>query len=203
MSEHGSFRTRLKSVYHQSRQRGLRQQVLRGVLIGFLLIPILFTSFASGALLFGYRFTGTFGTSMEPTLHDGDMIWLKRANIAEVRIGDVVTLFSPEFGSITHRLIDMEPVSGERYLVETKGDANLLSEYWTVGPDDKVYVVVRSIPLGGYVLEFVDSLYGRVVVVCLGITALIVVRAGRRRMKAGAAGQEGRRENSEESKISD
>ena len=187
MSEHGSFRTRLKSVYHQSRQRGLRQQVLRGVLIGFLLVPILLTCFASGALLFGYRFTGTFGTSMEPTLHDGDMIWLKRANIAEVRIGDVVTLSSPEFGSISHRVTDMELVSGERYLVETKGDANLLSEYWIVGPDDAVHIVVRSIPLGGYVLDFIGSLYGRILLICVAIAALIAVRARRNKTKAGVA----------------
>lgn len=202
MSEHRSFRAKLRSVYHQRHQRGLRWQVLRGALIGFLLVPILFTCFAGGALLFGYRFTGTFGTSMEPTLHDGDMIWLKRANIAEVRIGDVVTLSSPEFGSISHRVIKMELVSEGRYLVEIRGDDNLLSEYWIVGTDDTVYIVMMSLPFGGYVLEFVDSLYGRVVVVCLGIAALIAVRAGRRRMKAGAAGQEGRRENSEESKIS-
>ncbi len=190
VSGHRSLRARLTSAYHRSSRRELCRQVLRGALIGFLLVPILFTFFAGSALLFGYRFTGTFGTSMEPTLHDGDMIWLKRADIAEVRIGDVVTLSSPEFGSITHRLIDMEPVSGERYLVETKGDANLLSEYWTVGPDDKVYVVMRSVPLGGYVLDFLGSLYARVVVVCLGIAALITVRVRHRRMQAGAVEQE-------------
>jgi len=114
--------------------------------------------------LFGYRFSGSFGTSMEPTLHNGDMIWLKHVNIAEVMIGDVVMLSSPESGSISHRVIYIEPVSGEQYIVETKGDANLISEYWIVGPDDKVYIVVRSIPLGGYVLDFLDSLYGRAMV---------------------------------------
>jgi signal peptidase len=161
--------------------------VLRGVLIGVLLIPILFTCFAGGALLFGYRFTGTFGTSMEPTLLNGDMIWLKHVNIAAVMIGDVVSLSSPEFGSISHRVIHIEPVSEGRYLVETKGDANLLSEPWLVGPDDKVYIVVMSIPWGGYVLDFLDSLYGRVMVVCLGITALIVVRVRHNKAKAGIA----------------
>lgn len=182
-----SFWVRFLSAYHRSNRRELRLQVLQGVFIGFLLIPILFISFASGALLFGYRFTGTFGTSMEPTLHNGDMIWVKHVNIAEVMIGDVVMLSSPESGSISHRVIGMELVSRERYLVETKGDANLVSEHWIVGPDDTAYIVVKSIPLGGYVLDFLDSLYGRAVVICLGITALIAVRARRNKTKAGAA----------------
>jgi len=187
MSEHRSFRTRLKSVYHQSSRRELRRQVLRGALIGFLLVPILFICFASGALLFGYRFTGTFGTSMEPTLHDGDMIWLKRANIAEVKIGDVATFSSPELGSISHRVLGMEPVSGGRYLVETKGDANLISEYWVVGPDDTMYIVVRSIPLGGYVLDFLDTVYARILLICIAIAALVAVRVRQGRTKASAA----------------
>ena len=170
------------SAYHQSSQRRLRQQVLRGALIGFLLIPIIFTFFAGSALLFGYRFTGAFGTSMEPTLHDGDMIWLKHANIAEVMIGDVVMLSLPEGGSISHRVIYIEPISVERYLVETKGDANLLSEYWIVGPDDMVYILVARISSGGYLLNFIDSPYGRIAVVYLGITALIALRARRGRV---------------------
>jgi signal peptidase I len=120
---------------------------------------------------------------MEPTLHDGDMIWVKQANIAEVRIGDVVTLSSPELGSISHRVIGMEPVSGERYLVETKGDANLISEYWIVGSDDAVYIIVRSIPLGGYVLYLIDRAYGGILVIFIAVVALIVVRTRRNRAK--------------------
>jgi len=112
---------------------------------------------------------------MEPTLHHGDMIWMKTLCIDEVRIGDIATLSSPEFGSISHRIIDMELISREQYLVETKGDANSISEYWIVGSDETVYIVMMSIPLGGYVLDFISSLYGIVVVILLGITTMIVV----------------------------
>lgn len=167
--------------------RNIRRQLLRGSLIGFLLVPILFVCFAGASLLFGYQFTGTRGTSMEPTLRNGDVIWLKRSGIAEVRIGDIVTLSLPESESVTHRVIDMEPLSRARYLVETKGDANLLSEYWLIGAEDTVYVAVARVPLGGYILEFLGSLYGRVLVVCLGIAGLIAVRARRGRTKADAA----------------
>lgn len=183
LSGHRSFRARLTSAYHRSSRRELRLQVMRGALIGLLSVSILFTCFAGGALLFGYRFTGTLGTSMEPTLHNGDMIWLKHAYITEVGIGDIVTLSSPEFGSITHRIIDMEPVSRGQYLVETKGDANLLSEHWLINAEDTVYIAVARIPLGGYILDFLGSLYGRIAVVCLGLTALIAMRARRGRVK--------------------
>ena len=187
LSGYRSLRARLSLAYHRSSGRALRWQMLRGAIIGFLLVPILFTFFAGSALLFGYRFTGTFGTSMEPTLRNGDMIWLKHANIAEVMIGDVVMLSLPECGSISHRVIHIEPISAERYLVETKGDANLISEYWIVGPDDMVYILVARISSGGYILNFIDSLYGRIAVVCLGITALIVVRSRRNKTKADVA----------------
>ena len=183
-----------RNAYQGGSERNLCSQVLRGTLIGFLLVPILFTCFAGGALLFGYRFTGAFGTSMEPTLRDGDMIWVKRATIAEVRIGDVVTLSSPDSESISHRIIGMEPVSRGQYLVETKGDANLLSEYWIFGSDDTVYIVVKSIPLGGYVLYFIDRAYGGILVIFVAIVALLVLRVRRGKMKARPTRQEGRRE---------
>ena len=168
-------------------QRGLLQQVLRGALVGVLLVPILFACFTLGAISFGYRFGGAFGTSMEPTLQDGDMLWLKRTNINEVMIGDVVTLSSPELGSISHRVTGIEPVSGGRFLVETKGDANLLSENWLVGANDTVYIVVKSIPSGGHVLAFIGGLYGRILLICMAIAVLITMCVRSSRVKKGAA----------------
>ncbi len=188
MSAPGSLRKRLKLFQHESGQRGLCQQVLRGVFIGFLLVPILSACFTLGAISLGYRFGGAFGTSMEPVLHDGDMLWLKRSNITETSIGDIVILFSPESGSISHRVISIEPISGERYLVETKGDANLLSENWLVGPDDTVYTVVRSIRSGGYILAFIDNLYVKILLICIATVVLIVMHVQRTRVKQRHAG---------------
>ena len=185
MSQHQTFWTKLRSAYNHSSSGELRSQILRGALIGLLLLPIIFTCFAGSAMLFGYRFTGTHGTSMEPALHDGDVIWLKRVDAVDtgVKIGDIVVLTSSETESISHRVIGIEPIFEGRYLIETKGDANSLSEHWLVSDEDTVYIIVAHIPLGGYVLDFIGNIYGRAAIIGLGIIALIAIRARRSRVK--------------------
>lgn len=66
----------------------LHYKLFRGLLVGFLLAPIIIGCLMVGSQLFGYRFASNHGTSMEPTLSDGDMLWTKRVPIADVNIGD-------------------------------------------------------------------------------------------------------------------
>ena len=122
------------------------------------------------------------------------MIWLKSSTAADIVVGDIVTLSSPESGSITHRVINVQPVSREGYLIETKGDASLLSEQWLIKAKDVVLVVIARIPLAGSIVDFLGTLHGRVVVICLGIAALIGVCARRSRIRADAAGQKDARQ---------
>ena len=65
---------------------------LRGSLLGLVLAPTILVWLTVGSLFFGYRPVSIQGTSMEPTLLDGDQLWVKYLELAEVKSGDIVAL---------------------------------------------------------------------------------------------------------------
>jgi signal peptidase I len=60
------------------------------------------------------------GTSMEPTLQDGDRVWLVPATGRDVRVGDLVVQ-GGESGPIIHRFVGWWPTR-EGWRLLTKGD---------------------------------------------------------------------------------
>jgi len=61
------------------------------------------------------------GTSMEPTLVEGDMVILYKPPPSDIKPGDVIVYLSKTGKYIIHRAIDVEVVNGE-YYYRTKGD---------------------------------------------------------------------------------
>jgi signal peptidase I len=115
---------------------------------------------------FGYQVIDARGVSMEPSLKDGDALWAKQSALSEVKTGDIVTLgFGEE--SITHRVVEIEPVSDRNYHIVTQGDANTFTEGWNISRDRIVPVVVGRIPFGGYVLDFIAGFTGKVLLISL------------------------------------
>ena len=170
----------LIGIMYKVNSRNVRRQLLRGSLIGLLLTPIILTCFVAGSFFFGYRCVTAHGSSMEPALRDGDMIWVKYLDVADVKVGDIVILSSPDERSIAHRVIKVQPLLQKGYLLETKGDANWLAEAWEISADGTVPVLLARLRFAGYVLDFLGSIGG--IVLLLGLAALaiaIYVRRGR------------------------
>ena len=161
----------------------IRRPLLRGSLIGLLLVPTVFACLVVGSFFFGYRFITAHGTSMEPTLRDGDMIWVKNLDVADVKAGDIVTLHSSQWW-MTHRVIDVQPIPQEGYLLVTKGDANWIPEESEVGADEAVPVSVARIPVAGHVVDFLGSMFGRALLIGITVT-LVAIWLRRRRIAHG------------------
>ena len=166
-------------VTEQPSDASFSRRVLRGALLRLVLVLALLIWVAVGTGLFGYQAVNAQGTSMEPTLRNGDVLWVKQLDIAEVKVGDIVTLGNASVESITHRVIKIEPLLSGSYLVVTKGDANLFTEGWEVSRDETVPVMAARVPLGGYVLEFLASVPGRALLI--GVVAIMVAMLLRRR----------------------
>jgi len=137
--------------------------------------------FVVGLFFFGYRFEIAYGSSMEPALSDGDMIWVKYLDIADVKIGDIVTLEHPSEGATTHRVIKMQPLPQGGYLLETKGDANFVAEAWKIGADERVAVAVARVRFAGYVVDFLGS----ALLISLAVATVAAMWVRRRRMAHG------------------
>jgi len=152
----------------------IRRQVLRGALLVLVLVPTLVIWTAVGTVFFGYRPVSAWGNSMEPVLQNGDAFWVKRLDITEVKVGDIVTLALSGEESITHRVVKVESLSNGGYLLVIKGDANQFTEEWELRSDGTVEVLAARVPFAGYILEFIASILGRVLIIS-ALVSLIVI----------------------------
>lgn len=88
---------------------------------------------------------------------------------------------SCQVGPYIISLFCSEPLSHGSYLVVTKGDANRFAEAWEISVDGTVAVALARVRFAGYVLEFLGSIFGRVLLIAVPMVALIAmwVRRGR------------------------
>lgn len=110
--------------------------------------------------------------SMSPEIPQGSMVLEKKTEFEEISVGDVVT-FTNDNGTeyFTHRIVEID-TANEMFV--TKGDANKendpneTSYYFAVGRVD------FSIPLIGYIMEFLHSTVGKIVIGCIYIAWIAI-----------------------------
>ena len=107
---------------------------LRIVLTGTLWIVLAPTEFGGQA-----TYVIINGDSMQPGLHEGDLVILRQAD--SFVVGDIAAYRSPDVGAVIHRIIDR---SGERYIFQGDNnawvdsyqptEADLFGKYWVYIP---------------------------------------------------------------------
>jgi signal peptidase I len=109
--------TRARALAH-SAGRGLMSVLLLAILAAMVI------TFVPG--LFGYQRYVLIGSSMEPTIHRGSLVFDEIVPVSDLRKGDVITYVPPgDTLPVTHRLISrkVEKKSGGP-VFRTKGDNN-------------------------------------------------------------------------------
>jgi len=140
-----------------------------------------------GSCFFGYYPVASHGNSMEPALRDGDAIWVRQLDIAKVNAGDIVTFHYPGEGLITHRVVSVELLPQGSYLVVTKGDANRFAEGWEISAGETAAVAFARVRFAGYALDFLDSIFGRILLIGVPVATLVAMWVRRKRMKLGVS----------------
>ena len=93
--------------------------------------------------------------SMEPTYHTGSLIYVKSVEPQDVHVGDPITfVLNEDLVVATHRVIEID-AENERFY--TKGDANESADGSPVHFNNLIGVPVFTIPLLGYVANFVTN----------------------------------------------
>lgn len=104
-------------------------------------------------ILFKYNPLVVLTGSMEPTFKIGSVIYYKEINENELKVGDIITFKVNNDKLVSHRIISIE-----NGLIETKGDANRISDASKVrfediqGRDAKV-----CIPYVGYYIQWINE----------------------------------------------
>jgi signal peptidase len=110
--------------------------------------------------------------SMEPALHTGSVIIIKPTS--NYQVGDVITFGKNTKTEVptTHRIAEIKVVSGEA-VFKTKGDANHSEDSKEVLQNEVLGKVYFSIPLFGYLVDFVRKPLGLMLVIV--IPAIVII----------------------------
>jgi len=123
--------------------------------------------------------------SMTPTLKIGSLIFVKEVEPLEIKIGDTITYRGADTSIVTHRVTNIEDNNGLKFI--TKGDANETEDPMPVEANRLVGKVVFSIVYLGFVLEFLKSKSGLILVSIIILVWIITqgLKAYRGKINAG------------------
>lgn len=130
-----------------------------------------------GARLLGLQTFVVLSGSMEPNYHVGSIIYVKEVSPQELRVGDAISFLIDENTVATHRIVEILPdetgSAGLRF--RTKGDNNDTADSNPVHQSKVLGKVVGTIPLLGYVFDFVKHPPGTYIT--LAAAAILVLLA--------------------------
>lgn len=147
---------------------------LGDILVGIIIIVGLTFLVSLLPLKNNYKVLMVMSGSMEPAIKTGSLIFTQPSN--SYKVGDIIT-FRPENTAsnkktTTHRIANIEDGSGDR-LLTTKGDANKSSDGAKIKEDQIVGKYLFKIPYLGYLLAFIKTLPGLVIVIIIPATIII------------------------------
>ena len=117
-------------------------------------------------MIFGHNPVVVLSGSMEPTYKVGSVIYYKKISEKELKVEDVIT-FNVDNKTISHRIVSID-----KGLIETKGDANNVSDVNKIRYENvRGKVGKLSIPYIGYYIKIVNDNLTLVVIV----TVIILV----------------------------
>ncbi len=111
--------------------------------------------------------------SMEPEIHTGAMVYVdKNVTVENIETGDVIA-FKTNTVLVTHRV---EKKDDKNKVFITKGDANENVDFAPVPYGMYVGKTVFSIPYFGYIMNYVHSLTGVVILITVAISQSLLSR---------------------------
>ncbi len=124
---------------------------------------------ANVSSLFGVSPLSVQSDSMVPTFKTGDLIFIKKVNPDDLKVGDVVTfhtIIEGHYALNTHRITDISEENGVRVFV-TKGDNNKFEDVDRIVDGSIVGKYFGQIKGFGKVMDFISSSVGFLVVILL------------------------------------
>ena len=144
-------------------------------IISTLLVVLIVLSaiFLMGSRLMGYQVFNVISGSMEPAYSPGDLIYVKEVIPENIKAGTPITfVLNEDLVVATHRVVEVDLEN--RYFY-TKGDANETVDASPVHFNNVIGVPQFSIPLLGYVSDFIQNPPGMYITLAVGILLIIGV----------------------------
>ena len=135
------------------------KKIWNGVSTALVVVVVLLAVLLAGARLLGLQVYTVLSGSMEPQYHVGSIIYVKEVEPSELKVGDAISFLISENTVATHRLIEILPDDDDPNVIRfrTKGDNNDIEDTNPVHSNNVLGKVVGTIPLLGYVSDFVQN----------------------------------------------
>lgn len=112
--------------------------------------------------------------SMAPSIQPGDIVISKIVEPKDIKIGDVISYRTDNGIPIIHRVVGLDEKDG-KIIFETKGDANAAKDPMPVLQEKVIGRFVYKIPRLGYVVQFIKSRVGFLLVIIAPIILMSAV----------------------------
>lgn len=127
----------------------------------------------------GYSLFRVVTGSMEPTIHTGAILLNKKNDISEIKEGDIVcyqTKVAEIYNSIvTHRVTAVEKDGFGSIYLETKGDANIASDFYYVDSTNLVGKVIWYSGKENFLTNMLSFISGKLgFVLCIVFPVLLI-----------------------------
>lgn len=133
--------------------------------------------FNNGVDILGYKSYIITSDSMEPAIHYGDLIIIKKRKQDKLQVGDIIT-FKQNYEFITHRIIEIEDDSqNKEKMYITKGDNNNIEDIEkTIYSNIQGKYILKIPQLGKIMLRLNDKIIILIIMLILLILLLCKIR---------------------------
>ncbi len=139
----------------------------------FVILIVLCAVLLMGSRLLGFKVFNVISGSMEPKYSVGDLIYVKSVDANSIKVGDTITfVLNEDLAVATHRVIEID---SENQLFYTKGDANETADASPIHFNNVIGVPKFSIPLLGYVSDFIQNPPGIYITLIGGVILIVAV----------------------------
>jgi len=129
--------------------------------------------FLMGSRVLGFRVFNVISGSMSPKYNVGDLIYVKEVDPSRIEVGDPITFIQDESLVVaTHRVVEIDT---ENQVFYTKGDANDVVDASPVHFKNVIGVPKFSVPLLGYVSDYIQSPPGTYVAIGVGVGLVVLL----------------------------
>ena len=129
--------------------------------------------FLMGSRLLGYQCYTVISGSMQPKYMVGDLLYVKAVDVNTIEVGDDITfVLNEDLVVATHRVIKVDAENQRFY---TKGLANEIVDSEPVHFNNVIGVPQFSIPMLGYVSDFVQNPPGSYITIGIGVILILIV----------------------------
>ena len=140
---------------------------------GLVILVVLCAVFLMGSRLMGYQVFTIISGSMEPEYNVGDLIYVKKVDPQNIKVGDDITfILNEDLVVATHRVVRIDVENQHFY---TKGLANEIEDSEPVHFNNVIGVPKFSIAKLGYVSNFIQNPPGTYITIGLGILLILIV----------------------------